>query len=528
MSGEPPPRRGDTESQQQPAMNPSQLLLQLDLLLSRNGTHMSDELRQNRIARSNTPSGATDHIMNLCASKAEVDAKLWIVDRILEPQTIPHFIEASIGGRLPSGRPSALPPLDPEVLMLMQQPFSEWALPPLDASHDVLVTQVMIRIGSFEDPDRLVSISKELHAMKSRIWEGIMPISERRWHDLRLDDAENFHEACQYIAAVTNVFHYFNMPPIKAALRETYNLIWDHLDAFEKAVNAKRAIEDKEPVLLTSRWHEFISDHFQSISNRSHHWAISHVERLRGPILEDLANQAPAQSFMLFPTYDDQMWDLTNKIHDLVENAAQADTAIFIPMDGYKGGDLPSQDDVPGPDMSNPYREEPIHFAANTMVRKADYYCRLKYLSRVETWTERSDGDDPLGSKEGPAESARSQVRAQNKARMELRGKTADELLGEELWVTSAQRVLSMPKHEWEWAYLGYRLSHDHTDEEWDAFKTKFESDVSNWGAELQGVDNIKERSKVEWRDARDLGIPDGDVAAARQYVALHQTCTLT
>ncbi|KAJ6440997.1 BUD22 domain-containing protein [Purpureocillium lavendulum] len=499
-------------------MNPAQMLLQLDLLLSRNGTRFSDQLQQNRITRSNTPSGATDHILDLCPSKAEADAKLWIVDRILEPQTVPHFIEACIWGKLATDKPSSLPPLDEEVVMLMQQPFKEWAPPPFDASDDLLVTQVMIRIGSFEDPDRLVSISKELHAMKSRIWEGIMPISERRWQDLRLDDPDNFHEACQYIASVTNVFHYFNLPPIKAALRQTYNLIWDHLDNFEKALNAKHAAEGKEPVSVTSRWHEYISNHFEHISNHAHRWVISHIERLRESILEELANHENSPSYKPFPAADDRQWDLTNKIHDLVENAAQADTAMFIPMDGYKGAELPSQDDTPGPDMSNPYRKEPISFSANTDLRKADYYCRLKYLSRVETWTERSDGQIPLGGREGLADSSRSQIRAQNQARAELRGTVADGVVEEELWVTSAQRILSIPDHDWRWAYVGYRVSHDHTDEEWEAFTAKFEADISNWGSTLKGIDKIKELSKVEWRDARALGLPDGDVAAAKKY----------
>jgi len=217
---------------------------------------------------------------------------------------------------------------------------------------------------------------------------------------------------------------------------------------------------------------------------------------------------------------------LTNKLHDLVENAAQADSGIFLPMDGYEGESLRSQDDAPlRPGANEPYRTEPISFSANTHARKGDYYLRLKYLSRTERWLghERPTDQPPepglptgFDLMSNSAQTAYSQVTAQEKTRLELRGPPVP--LGRPLWVEMANRYLSTPNN-FEWGFVAYRLSHDHTDEEWEQFKTKFEADVANWGHELNGVDNIRERSVVHWLDAKDLDVADDDVDALRTYV---------
>ncbi|KAM0477559.1 hypothetical protein ACHAPX_005872 [Trichoderma viride] len=500
-------------------MNMGNVLLNLDLLLSRNGFPFSGQLQSNRVARRNTPSGAHDLILHPEVPESERDKKLWVVDRILEPQTIPHFIESMAFGLLSDGSKSSFPPLPEDVVMLMQQPMATWAPAPYNTSHDILIQQLMTRIGSHEDGARLVPIEKRLHAMKSRLWEGVLPLSERRWKDLSLDSPQNFHAACQYIAGVTNAFHYLNLPPIKAALRETYNLIWGHLRHFEDAFNAKNRLEQKPEVKIAARWHEYIKTHFNSISAHAHRWVTNSVDRLRRPILEELAAHPPSTETDLDP----MQWDLTNKLHDLLENAAQADTGIFLPMDGYEGESLRSQDDAPPlPGANEPYRMEPISFSANTHARKGDYYLRLKYLSRTELWLGHDRPTDqppepglPTGFDlmNNTAQSAFCQVTAQEKARLELRGPSVP--LEQQLWAETANRYLGTPNN-FEWGFVAYRLSHDHTDEEWEQFKTKFEADVANWGHELNGVDDLRGRSVVHWRDAKDLDVSDDDVDALR------------
>jgi hypothetical protein len=116
------------------------------------------------------------------------------------------------------------------------------------------------------------------------------------------------------------------------------------------------------------------------------------------------------------------------------------------------------------------------------------------------------------------AQSAFCQVTAQEKARLELRGPSVP--LEQQLWAETANRYLGTPNN-FEWGFVAYRLSHDHTDEEWEQFKTKFEADVANWGHELNGVDDLRGRSVVHWRDAKDLDVSDDDVDALRAYVLI-------
>lgn len=191
----------------------------------RNRPAVAGQFSKNLAKRRNTPSGAENQVrLNGLPAKGRPD-RLWVVDRILEPQTVAHFFEFTMHGRLPSGRRTALPLATVNELMLLQKPMSTWAPAPFNKQNLPLAEMIMSRIGSCEDPERMKVISKELIAMKSRIWQGIMPVSERRWVELGLDSPSQFHQACQFIAGVTDVFHYLNLRIVKSHLRDTYNLI---------------------------------------------------------------------------------------------------------------------------------------------------------------------------------------------------------------------------------------------------------------------------------------------------------------
>ncbi|ATY67167.1 hypothetical protein A9K55_000010 [Cordyceps militaris] len=462
--------------------------------------------------RRNTPSGAYDHILGPDTPTADQQNRLWAVDRVLEPQTLVHFIEFAINGELLSGKKTALPILGDEYDYI-QVPFSQWAPAPYSSQEISLVEAIMGSTGSFQDRGGLVPVAKELLAMKARVWEGIMPLSERRWMDLDLDNPSQFHQACQFISAVTDVFHYLNIPEIKASLRETFNRIWAHLDKFDKAVHALQANTTNPDFSMAALWHEYIEDHFSSIAARSNRWVIEHIDRLRTPILEALAQDTDIDALDSDDDYGESLADL---IHDLHEGAVQADSSIFIPTDGYHGASLRSQDDVPG-NTSHRYREEPITFSASTEKRKADYYFRVRYLSHLESFKMESLLDRSVVSH------AKDQVRAEVQARKELRGN--DTTLDEPpRWVAQARRHFSYGKTI-PWAFIGFRTSYGHSDEEWERFKSSFHADISNWGSELGDIDDIRALSVVEWHDVEGTvdGKVDGIAAAEKQFETLSQ-----
>lgn len=229
------------------------------------------------------------------------------MDRIFEPQTLAHFLSFLAGGRLPGGAQTALPTLGEDTILLTE-PYSQWSEAPFNRMTQPPIADISARIGSHEDGRRLQVISKELHSMKSRVWEGIVPVSERRWRQKKLDTLENFPAACQLLSSVTNVFHYLNDPRVKNALRVTCNLIHDHLATFELAVNAKRANSSKEPVPVTALWAEFLRAKYSMIENTAHSWVIQRLDAMKAVVLDRIGSYQPTG----VDQYDDEQWKLTD------------------------------------------------------------------------------------------------------------------------------------------------------------------------------------------------------------------------
>lgn len=449
-----------------------------------------------------------------------------IVDRILEPQTIPHFLQFAAGGRLPGGKQTSLPHLPEEDIQFIVTPYSAWAPPPFSNTAGACIEHLMMRIGSGEDSSRLQLVSKELHSMKTRIWEGFPPLSERRWMDKQLDDPKNFSVACQFLATATNVFHYLNEPVIKQCLTETYNLMWDHLMTFDDALNSKRTADGKEPIHATKLWEEYTREHYSFMVNHTHNWITSHVERLRGPILEELGRHQPVtpdhqesemtiQMAMLMGIAtqpDAKQWELTNKLHDLIENEMHADFAIFMPMDGYRGSPISQTTAEPNAGDAAPQPSLPVSFSPNAEKRRAGCSARLKYLTRVEMLNKvMANVGAPSPNPNSPEElcsSSTSQAMALRQVRHEMRGEAVT--FETEPWVSEVSEHV-------EWGFIGYRMCHGCSDAEWDDFVAKFEADISNWGGEYVGIDVIKARSKIHWVDAREHDIEDGDIDVARR-----------
>lgn len=425
-----------------------------------------------------------------------------------------------------------MPVLAFEELMLLNGPYADWALEPAAGDGGRVIDQLFTPIGSMEDSSRLQIISKELHAMKSRVWEGVMPVSERRWRDRKLDDPDptHFTAACQLLSSVVNVFHYVNHPQVKAALRGTFNLIYDNLTVLDAAINLKRASEGKDPVSVAALWEEYIRDHYHVMVNRSHSWVIDKVNRLRIHVLDGLANHQTRPPWTFTGDYmhdlrnslgepDEETWALTNKVHDLVEIAAHADFAIFIPMDGYKGAaataaaaTAPDSDHTGGLYDAEPNGSTPIRYSPDMEKRRAEYHARLKLLSRVEDLTDsfrRNDatGEQSVSESDETARSARAQIRAQDRTREELRGPPV--ILEKESWIRYFRESTK-------WGFVCYRVTQE-SDAAWNEFRAKFEADISNWGEESAGLDEIKARPMIHWVNAGEHGLP-GNIEGLKRY----------
>jgi nicotinamide mononucleotide adenylyltransferase len=431
----------------------------------------------------------------------------------MEPQTIPHFFEFLMHGRLPGDdRKTSRPLLTVEETRNISRPFPDWAPAPFNVQRRSTGEWIGIRIGSFEDSARLWPIAKELHAMKSRLWEGIPPLSERRWKELQLDDPRHFKDACQYFIAVIDVFAYLNHPRTKNALRTTYNLIWDHLKVFEQAINAKRRAEAEdglyEEVSVTGLWYQYIRAHYDVICDNAHQWVIEHIDRIREPIVLELGSHQPAQSDQI----DDRQQELTDMIHDLAENTSQADYTICMPMDGYKGNNLPAQERLPLTAAHKAaFREDPISWSANINWRASDYSQRVRFLDRKEMYDHyEREGllflDAPRNDPERLVITCISQIDAQTMARHELRGPSEE--VDVDRWIDYGRRPTPRFK-----GFAAFRLCHEHDDGKWKEFKTKFEADIADWGWGKKGIDDVRQACKIHWIEGEEAG----DIEAAKK-----------
>lgn len=96
-----------------------------------------------------------------------------------EPQTIVIFPSPACGGDSPNGKQRSLPePTEDEVAL---------ANVPRHLDGKSATERVMTRISSDEDGERLCIVSKNIQAVKNRLWNGIAHLSEQRWHAECLD-----------------------------------------------------------------------------------------------------------------------------------------------------------------------------------------------------------------------------------------------------------------------------------------------------------------------------------------------------
>ncbi|KAJ6150946.1 hypothetical protein N7470_007540 [Penicillium chermesinum] len=394
-------------------------------------------------------------------------------DRILEAQTIStHFLPFAFGKPLADGTWSEETRTDATLLAIDEIDILQANYPPGSIEPSIL-DRVSSRIGSVDDHERLCIIGKNIQSLKSRLWEGIIPISDQRWREKGLDP----------------VFAYLNDNIVRGYLRDTYNLIYDHWESLDAMLNEHRAKEGKlGPVSVANLWAVYMEFHFKMMTQRAHQWVIRHVEALRGPILEELRAHRGVTDAEGKP--DETHWKLTNELQLLLETSVRADYTILMPMQGYKGVTPPK----PG---SGP----PALYDADIEKRGPAFAERLK---RRNLWARHT------------YESAMEQIEAHMQVRGELRGDSLDMIIPEP-WIASI-RLEKEENATIEHGLAIYRLTYGQTESEWAEFVRELESHISDWGEGQTGSEEIKQDLKLTWVDGNGFGFAEDDIAAAKTH----------
>ncbi|KAJ5826914.1 Major facilitator superfamily domain general substrate transporter [Penicillium robsamsonii] len=429
-----------------------------------------------------------------------------VVDRILEPQTIAHFLAFAFGEEpLSNGKQTDMERLSVDEASILNQ---DQNFPP-GSDGEPIMTSVMARIGSDQDSNRLCLVGKNIQFLKSRLWEGVIPLSEQLWQEKGLDRPEHFDFACQHLTAVIAVFQYLNEPTVRLYLRDTFNYIHEHWTALDTVLNRLREEQGKKRVSVAGLWTCYMTAHFEMMTERAHRWVTVHVNTLRAPLMRALLEyRRPVEELGGEP--DAMQWKITDSLHTLAEIMGHADFTIMIPMDGYKGyfGDPPRA----GPAA--------LH-AANLLTRNKAYNERLRLLTREALPRNAAEfrGLNPT-SGQMYYSSARSQNQGQNQLRKEVRGAPL-EPVPREPWIAATASNIESGKKKGKKEKYGlavYRLTYGQTESEWTGFVRKVEAHVSNWGKGQTGSILVKEHLKLHWLDGEKLGISEGDVDAAKEH----------
>ncbi|KAH8705377.1 hypothetical protein BGW36DRAFT_367440 [Talaromyces proteolyticus] len=428
-----------------------------------------------------------------------------IVDRILEPQTIAHFIEFALGRSLPDGsRPSSIDTLADDEVVFLRSSY------PPGSDGEPILNRVVSRIGSEDDHGRLCIVGKNIQSLKSRLWEGITPLSDQRWQEKGLHIPDNFHEACQHLSAVVAVFEYLNIRKVRQNLRETFNLIYDHFETLDTVLNQQRTENGAEHISVASLWTTYMTAHFKVMTERAHTWVVQHVDALRAPLLQGLLSHE--SSLEGSGTPDQMQWQLTDALHMLLEISVRADYMIMIPMEGYKGYTTPKN----GSGL-------PKLYSPDLTERGRLYSERVKILNHQAIYMNLLIRGGITNQPSGVSyhESTMGQIDAQKQVRKELRGDSTDSIL-QEHWITHRLDTIRYAEEKnnslKDCGLVIYRLTYGQSETEWAEFVQKLEAHVSGWEKGEKGSDAIKPHLKLHWIDGKELGLAEGDIEAAKKH----------
>ncbi|KAK1691082.1 hypothetical protein BDP55DRAFT_543397 [Colletotrichum godetiae] len=363
---------------------------------------------------------------------------------------------------------------------------------------------------------------RDLHYLKTRLLCGAPPMSIARWRQRGLHELDNIQRACQHLCAVVDAFEYLNLPHNEARMRKACNSVWNAGHDFEKALNAYRRQKGRgSPVSVTALWEEYIVDFFDTVAARAHAWVMARIGELKEALLLQLRQTTPVSDG---PASAAQM-EILDRFHDLTEITNKADTKIMVPLWGYTLRTLTSaaprlRDDWNGYDG----REAMKAYPYDMRFRSRIYGIRCRYLSRAAQVQRAMEnvrlGREvlPMSDPTGLEATCRAQMREYEQARRELRGVVPE--VGDEPWIAGVKGIMRTAAHRpfRVWGFIGYRVSYEHSDEEWKAFLGKFRDDVTAWGEGVDGAGDLKPMCKLRWIDGREHGIPEGDIEAAKRH----------
>ncbi|KAK4228710.1 hypothetical protein QBC38DRAFT_148855 [Podospora fimiseda] len=493
------------------------------------------------------------------------DGQLLVQDIIIPTSFGGRFISFLSTQTLPNGRKTSLPVLLPHEFRKFSTPYSHWAPPPFNLTRnpsEAAAIRFMFTFSGLEElfdfeallsgqtPGILNSIGQETLFNKSRFFDGFTLMPDRMWRANWYNRLVKLEKAMQHILLVIKSFEEIGKPEAQKRMRDIYNRGYDHLTHFDRALVSyyQVANEPRErPIPKTAElWAEYFFTHVTFVTERVHSWVEKKIQPFLDMVLDEISR---------FEEHSPEQTKLLDQLYLLNSTFWRADARIWVSLKGFKHQmeewkyltDPPERDD-----WRNYHGEVELtgFYPGEFDVRFKVLAERIKCLNRKAIWnlglenfaqSGRRTGDDGVNGGFSPYDLARVQVREAAVARKELRGLRADErmvvVVEQEVWVSYLKEKLrplpalspdglERPPAYTKWGWVAYRLYYGHSEEEWEDFVQQFSNDVESWGEGVGGIGDIKPKvARIKWIDGREVGIPEGDIKAAKRHLStLKQT----
>ncbi|KAL3463674.1 hypothetical protein BJX64DRAFT_256700 [Aspergillus heterothallicus] len=433
------------------------------------------------------------------------------VDLPIKTNVFSMFMGFTCWGDLPNGKRTSLPLMQPEETMLWMEPMAAWAPAPYATnSPEAPGSQTLLRTTTEGNSDRVSLLGKNIHAFKTHLMEGLVPLSDAQWKGKGLDHADRLETACEYLTGVAAVFEYLSIAQVESNLRDTFNVIYDDLHELGAALNARRRIHAPNlPDLdLPALWVEFMAATYEVMTSTAHSWMISKIAQLKERLLDRFCAVASLPADKV-PTERERLQQLWQFLTDIT---ITADVGIWMLMDGYKGFRPPPEGIVPG--LYNP----------NLDASARAYQPRLHELaeSRLKEVMEAQAKAGNANSAASLRERVSTMTYAQDQLRLEMRGQAPEPPTApwiQQLIQNEQEMQRTNPQGTpYTFGFAIYGSAGELSHEEWEAVKQKVEDHVASWGEGVKGAERIKPLLKLYWHDCAELDLDLKDTEAIKSH----------
>lgn len=430
-----------------------------------------------------------------------------VADHLIMPGTVYHFSDCMLEGMLPNGRTTSFPLLREDELHLMGEPYKNWAPEPWNKVEYSLLDKVFTEFfGNYHSG---IYIPARLQPLRARLWAGMVPMSGGRWKEKRLNDPKNFQQFHDLMMDILQIFLFMNNERTQDILRTWFNWLAREYGFFESAINLRR--EDlgiKDRMNIKEMWAEYMQAVISTMTNRAHRWLVDRVDEIQtqSKIEYEAALYSAGTNAAAITAAGKTFFE---RIQDLNLAITKADYTLSIPMQGCNGY---SPSTIGTNDLSLDLRREAYYKISDS-----------KSWESYRPFQDHTNRDAGYRDRDALMRVFEEGRINRSKVRKSFRG--APPTLGEEQWISIVKSRINWylryggdPQRQ-TWGFVCYRLFYDQTPKEWAEFKDKFEADLRKSTQWIQGADDVINTAGVQWVDGKELGIPEGDIEAAKRSV---------